>query len=343
MLTFDSSRVGRVVSDQINQFRSLQLNAIDWFRAQSKSKKVAIVILGIIGLVVGILALIFHKYAIHILTVVAEHWHRLKHGRIILFTLIFFVGFPPLLGFSLLSMLCGMVYGFPGGWPILALASISGLFASFLLFRYILRDRAERIVGTNHKFRALSEILKEDTSLLLLILIRLCPLPYSLSNGALAAIPNLPATTYLLASVITSPKMFIHVYVGHTIINLGDEKRPASAKIIDLISIGIAGLAISFASYIIYIKMQQKLQTYQRTHPGSDIDTVIFGDFGDIEADGNVELNSADYDADNFIIEDDDDELDEDYDAPIEVSDLLKPSQEVSAERDISHSTYRDY
>lgn len=340
MLTFDSNRVGRLVSGQVNQFRSFQLNAIDWFKAQTRLRKVAIVILGFIGLVAGILVLIFHKYAIHVLTLVAEHWNSLKHGRILLFTLIFFVGFPPLLGFSALSMLCGMVYGFPGGWPILALASISGLFASFLLFRYILRDRAERIVGANHKFRALSEILKEDASLLLLILIRLCPLPYSLSNGALAAVPNLPAATYLLASLITSPKMFIHVYVGHTIINLGDEKRPASAKIIDLISICIAGLAISLASYIIYIKMQQKLQSYERTHPSGDIDTVIFGDFGDLEADGNVELDSADYDADNFIIEDDDDE---DYDAPVAVSDSLKPAQEASAQREVSHSTYRDY
>ena len=44
-------------------------------------------------------------------------------------------------------------------------------------------------------------------------------------------------------------------------------------------------------------------------------DAIIFGNFEDIESANNVELNSADYDEDNFIIEDEDDEnaTDPDY------------------------------
>lgn len=259
--------------------------------------------------IVGSLVLIFHRYVIGTLVEFSEYLNKLKFGHLLLFTLIFFVGFPPLLGYSALSMLCGMVYGFPGGWPLLAAATVSGSFASFLVFRYVLRNQAESLVQHNEKFRAFAEILKEDASLFLLILLRLCPLPYSLSNGALAAIPNLPALTYFLASLITSPKALVHVFVGHTIKNLGDAKRPASAKFLDGLSILIAGCALSLASYIIYNRMQRKLDSYHHVQNRDGLDEMIFGNFeDDLESGPTVELDAGDFDEDNFIIEDEEDD-----------------------------------
>lgn len=258
-----------------------------------------------VAALVGLIVLIFHKDIIKILIYVSDKLEHSVVGGIVLFTLIFFVGFPPLLGFSALLMLCGMVYGFPKGWPLLATASVTGSFASFLVFRHLLKEQATSLVHKNEQFRAFSEILQEDASLFLLILIRLCPLPYSLLNGALASIPNLSASTYLLASVITSPKMLVHIFVGHAIKNLGDEGRPASAKWLDVISILTAGVALFFASYIIYNKMQEKLQSF---HNGQ-------GSYEDMSFDielgtgGNLEFNPADYDDDNFIIGIDDEDI----------------------------------
>lgn len=262
------------------------------------------------AIIVGLLVVIFHRYVIGLLVEFSDYLNKLKYGQLLLFTLVFFVGFPPLIGYSALSMLCGMVYGFPGGWPLLASATVAGSLASFLVYRYFLRNQAERLIQRNEKFRAFAEILKEDTSLFLLILLRLCPLPYSLSNGALAAIPNLPVSTYFLASVVTSPKAFIHVFVGHTIKNLGDAKRPASAKIIDAVSIIVTGVALSLASYIIYNKMQQKLDSYNHVQSREGHDLMIFGNFeDDLESGPTVELDPGDFDDDNFIIEDEEDDF----------------------------------
>lgn len=288
------------VSDIQNQFN-------DWYRSQSKFKQIVLAIGGLIAVTVGVLVLIFHKYVIQTLVEVSDYWNKLKYGQLILFTLIFFVGFPPLIGYSALLMLCGMIYGFPGGWPLLASATVLGSLASFLVYRFLLRNQAEHMVQRHEKFRAFAEILKEDASLFLLILLRLCPLPYSLSNGALAAIPNLPVLTYFIASVIVSPKAFIHVFVGHSIKNLGDAERPTLAKIIDVVSILVTGCALSLASYIIYSRMQRKLDSYHHVQEsGEGLDTMIFGNFDDdLESGATVELDSAQFDDDNFIIEDD--------------------------------------
>lgn len=292
------SNIKEVVSQKTKEFSDLGNRLLQWYREQPLWKRVLIVTALGIAAVAGLLALIFHKRIIKLLVAISDTLHHSVVGGVVLFTLVFFVGFPPLLGFLALLMLCGMVYGFPLGWLLLAPASVLGSFASFLVFRHLLKEQAANLVRKNEKFKAFSEILQEDNSLFLLILIRLCPLPYSLLNGALASIPNLSATTYLMASVITSPKMFVHIFVGHVIKNLGDEERPASAKWLDLFSILLTGIALFIASYIIYNRMEQKLQSF---HNGLDsYEEMIFDT--DLNSPVNFELNSADYDEDNFII-----------------------------------------
>lgn len=269
----------------------------DHYEQQPTWKKVALWVLVALGLVAVIVVAVLHVYIIQLLVLVSDKLAGLKHGHLLLFVLIFFVGFPPLIGFSALSMLTGMVYGFPGGWPLLASASILGSLCLFLVFRYLLKAQAEHMIHSNEKFRAFAEILREDSSLFLLVLIRLCPLPYSLSNGALAAIPELPILTYFSASIITSPKLFIHIFVGNKIKELGDVTKSLSTKIFDIVSIVITGLAASLTTYIIYNKMQQKLRAYH-SQPSNEL---VFGNFDDED----VALTSGDYDEDNFIITDD--------------------------------------
>lgn len=320
-----SERMNSILQVQTENMRTLIASTREWYSNQSLVRRILLVVGAIVGLGVGVVALIFHKYIIGMLVSLSDHWEKLKFGRLLLFSLVFVVGFPPLIGYSALSTLSGMVYGFPMGWPILASASILGSFSSFLVFRFLLRSRAEKLVQLNEKFRAFSEILKDDSSLLLLILLRLCPLPYSLSNGALAAIPELPALTFFLASLITSPKLLIHVFVGHTLKNLGDSERSLKAKMIDVLSIIITDAAALLATYIIYNKMQSKLESYHLGLSREGYDELVFGNFEeDLESGTNVELEAGDFDEDNFIIYDDEDiaevpsspKLDTDLDKP---------------------------
>lgn len=306
-----TSRVNDSIRDRLASFNNLGQQILEWYQKQSLLRRIMIIIGGILGGFTMIMLLVFHVFIIKFLVWLSDKWQEFTFGKAILFSLVFMVGFPPLIGFSALSMLTGMVYGFRYGFPLLATASITGSFCSFLVFRYLLHNQAERLVNSNKKFRAFAEILRDDSSLLLLVLLRLCPLPYSLSNGALAAIPELPALTYFLASLITSPKLLIHIFVGHKLKELGDVTKGKSTKFIDVISILITVAASSITTYIIYNKMQQKLESYRHRSgiQGDGYESMVFGNFEeDIESANNVELNSADFDADNFIIEDEDED-----------------------------------
>lgn len=310
------SRMNDIIQDKFYLVRNVGQQTLDWYQNQPFWKRALLQVVGVLNTIAIVLVMIFHKLIMQEIVVLSDKWHELKFGQPLLFALVFMVGFPPLIGFSALSMLTGMVYGFLHGWILLACASISGSFCSFLVFRYLLHSKAERLMNSNKSFRAFSEILNEDSSLFILILLRLCPLPYSLSNGALAAIPELPATTYFLASLITSPKLMIHIFVGHKIKDLGDNTKGKSTHLIDILSIIITVVASSLTTYLIYNKMQRKLEFYHQRGIIPHDDAIIFGNFEDIESANNVELNSADYDADNFIIEDDDEGEEENVTGP---------------------------
>ncbi|KAI5959215.1 TVP38 [Candida theae] len=311
--TNGSPSIRELIADKVASSILFSNQIRTWFNEQSLIKKVLVTAGCILLAIAGILFIVFHSYLINQLINLSDKWHDLKYGRVIIFALVFTVSFPPLIGFTALSMLTGMVYGFPQGWPLLAFASVSGCTASFLVFRYLLQNQATRLVQYNEKFRAFAEVLHEDSSLLLLCLIRLCPLPYSLSNGALAAVPELPLLTYFLATFITSPKLFIHLFVGSKLKDLGSDKSSGMSKVVDVISIAITAGAASLATYLIYVKMQQKLASFHQRGVIHD-DVLVFGNFADeleIGSHNEIELNSTDFDTDNFLIDDDEEDQDE--------------------------------
>ncbi|WEJ97077.1 Tlg2-vesicle protein [Yamadazyma tenuis] len=287
------------------KYLKLCQKGLDWYKQQTRIKQVLISFAAIIAVaLMGALA-IFHVYIIKFLIELSDKLAEWKYGPLLLFTLVFFVGFPPLLGFSSLSLLTGMTLDIIPGWALLSTSSITGSFVSFLVYRHLLSDKSHQLLQSNETFKVFAETIRQDNSLLLLVLIRLCPLPYSLSNGALAAIPELSASTYLLASVVTSPKLFAHIFVGHQLKDIGDESNSTTRRVVDGVTVLVTGLASALTTYIIYHKMQIRLHKHRNSEPNGDYNEIIFGDFGDDESGNNLELNSADFDADNFIIDDD--------------------------------------
>jgi uncharacterized membrane protein YdjX (TVP38/TMEM64 family) len=121
----------------------------------------------------------------------AKSWRDLPYhsGALIIFLFICATGFPPIIGYSSAVTLAGFVYGFPGGWPIAASATVAGSTAAFVASRGVLGGYVQRLVGRDKRFVALGQVLRKD-GIKVLTAIRFCPLPYSLSNGFLATIPS---------------------------------------------------------------------------------------------------------------------------------------------------------
>lgn len=112
-----------------------------------------------------------------------------------------------------------------------------------------------RLVAQDKRFEAFASVLKRD-GVKLLIMIRLCPLPYSLSNGAISTFPTVTPRMFALSTVAATPKLIIPIFIGTRLaaIARSGEKMDASSKAINWISI-IGGLIFGVVTgSLIYIK-----------------------------------------------------------------------------------------
>jgi uncharacterized membrane protein YdjX (TVP38/TMEM64 family) len=147
----------------------------------------------------------------------------------------------------------GFVYGFPKGWFIVSTATVVGSLASFIASRTILSQYVHRLVGQDKRFEALALTLKHD-GLKILCMIRVCPLPYSLSNAAMSTFPTVHPLSFALATAIASPKLLIHVFIGNRLALLAESggRMDASTKAINYASIIIGSIIGTAVGYIIY-------------------------------------------------------------------------------------------
>lgn len=250
-------------------------------------------VMGFIGFVV---LLIFHRTIMNVVIQSAEKWRNMTGGKLLMFTLVFFVSFPPLIGFSSLCTLTGLIWGFPHGWWVLASSSVIGSACSFVLFKYVLKERARRLMETSKTFELFTLVLNDKNALWLLAAIRLCPLPYSFSNGALAAIPGVKVAVFVLASVITSPKLLIPIFIGSKLQDIGQAKS-GSEVAVDIFSILLMVTAFSATTLVLYKKMQDKLATI---NSGLNVTVDDNGNL-EIEGDGDLLLDDE-FDEDNLVV-----------------------------------------
>ncbi|KAL8904041.1 MAG: hypothetical protein Q9207_003533 [Kuettlingeria erythrocarpa] len=118
-----------------------------------------------------------------------------------------------MVGYSTCFTLAGFVYGLPEGWLIIATATVAGSTCSFFTSRTIFSGFVHRLVANDKRFEAFSSVLKHD-GLKLLIMIRLCPLPYSLTNGAISTFPTVTPHTFIIATSVMTLKLTIPIFIA---------------------------------------------------------------------------------------------------------------------------------
>jgi uncharacterized membrane protein YdjX (TVP38/TMEM64 family) len=240
-------------SQILHSARKVQRKVIKAFLALSLVQRILAIIVIILLNVVFVLFLIYNERIFGYLAPAAEKWRDVRGGWTILWALTFISAFPPLIGYSTTVTISGFVYGFPKGWFIVSTATVVGSLASFIASRTILSQYVHRLVGQDKRFEALALTLKHD-GLKILCMIRVCPLPYSLSNAAMSTFPTVHPLSFALATAIASPKLLIHVFIGNRLALLAESggKMDASTKAINYASIIIGGIIGTAVGYIIY-------------------------------------------------------------------------------------------
>lgn len=234
-----------------------------------------------VGLILVILAIVYSHRFFAWLAPMAKSWRDLRGGWLIVFALIFVTAFPPVMGYSTANTIAGLVYGFPMGWPIVAVACTLGSLCAFLASRTVLSRYVDTMVGSDHRFVALGQVLRRD-GILYLTAIRFCPLPYSLSNGFLATIPSITPLAFTISTALSTPKLLIHVFIGSRLAILVEQgdKMSAGDKAINYVGMatgGAVGLAVGLA---IYRRTMARAAELAREEQGRDADDAEQGQGG---------------------------------------------------------------
>lgn len=122
-----------------------------------------------------------------------------------------------------------------------------------------------RLIANDKRFAALALTLKHD-GLKLLVMIRLCPLPYSLSNGAIATFPTVHWGSFALATAIVSPKLMIHIFIGSQIEKIAESggKMDPKTRAISYLSILIGAVAGIATGWFMYKKTKERARQLEQ-------------------------------------------------------------------------------
>jgi uncharacterized membrane protein YdjX (TVP38/TMEM64 family) len=250
---FVQSRSAAWRDELINNTEKLRRRVYKVWSGMTLSQRILSCI-GLLALnVLAILFLIFNERIFSWLEPLAERWKHTTGGWTILWAFVFLCAFPPVIGYSTAGTTAGFVYGVWEGWLILATATVVGSFCAFIVSRSLLRKWVERMTANDKRFAAFSLILKHD-GLKLLAMIRLCPLPYSLSNGAMSTFPTVSPYAYALATAMVTPKLLVHVFIGSrlAVIARTREKMTMGDRAINYGSIALGAIIGASTGFYIY-------------------------------------------------------------------------------------------
>lgn len=247
----------------------------------------------LVTIAINVLLILFLVYSHRIFTAlspVAAGWRALPGGWVLAFLLTCITGFPPMIGYSTAVTISGFVYGFPGGWPIVAGATVFGSTAAFLTSRTVFSGYVHATVGADKRFVALGQVLRKD-GLLVLAAIRFCPLPFSLSNGFLATIPSITPLRFALATALSTPKLLVHVFIGSRLALLAEsgDKMSVGDKVINYLSMlvgSVVGMALGLFIYRRTMARAKELAREEAASNGLVVDDDIDAgelDYADLE------------------------------------------------------------
>ncbi|SCU85349.1 LAME_0D01024g1_1 [Lachancea meyersii CBS 8951] len=248
----------------LHQVRKFRNRLLEWYKKLPLWKKIAVVIAALLQLALSVLVLVFHNRIFKAMIDASNELRARWYTPLIFISLLFLVSFPPLIGFSMLSVMVGIIYGISfKGWITLFIGSVGGSITAFVLFKTLLRSQAERLVHTNAKFEALTSILQDNDSYWMITLIRLCPFPFSFTNGAIAGIYGVTLRNFSLGSALMSPKLLMYLFVGSRLKSLGEDGS-ASSKLFDILSIIATGLILALTTWILYSRARKRYLELQR-------------------------------------------------------------------------------
>ena len=223
----------------------------------------AIVLTGLLG--------VYHKQLVEVIEPLKHSLNQSSWKWIYLATAVGLCSIPPLVGFATSITLTGYIFGVRFGFLVALVGSTVGAATAFTIYRWFLQDYAGKLISRNTHFRALTDALAGSPGLKLLVMIRFCPFPFSLSNAALSTIPSVSFSKFIFATVSASPRLLLHVFVGSRLASLAEEPGQDSgsfwANIVGIVGGIVLGIVTGL---LIYRRTKAIAATYEDVNGRSE-------------------------------------------------------------------------
>lgn len=164
-----------------------------------------------------------------------------------------------------------------------------------------------RLVGGDKRFVALGQVLRRD-GIVVLTMIRFCPLPYSLSNGFLATIPSIDVASFALGTALSTPKLLVHTFIGSRlayILEKGDELTTKD-KLINYSGMAVGGIVGTVVGLLIYRRTMARAAELEAEAAGMAQGDGFADEEGDTDEEGAL-MRASGADADAAALMEDDD------------------------------------
>ncbi|KAF9085525.1 Tlg2-vesicle protein, partial [Mortierella sp. GBA35] len=146
----------------------------------------------------------------------------------------------PLLGYGVVSMICGYVYGIPKGFLPAFVGDIVGASICFWLYRLVFHEYINRKFKDNIEFREMSKAV--------------------MLNAYFGAMTLLPYWKFILATAMSTPRLFIALFIGQNISSLADPTIKGKDRIIKW-GMNFLGVIIALAiGWYIYRHTKRRIE-----------------------------------------------------------------------------------
>jgi len=117
--------------------------------------------------------------------------------------------------------------------------------------------RIKRMTSSNEKWQALESVVKHNGTPLI-ILVRLCPLPWVYSNMFFASIENVNLWQFVLATIVMTPRILLQVFIGSRVALFSDGEHrgemDTASKILNAVSI-VFGIGVGIGTGVLVYRL----------------------------------------------------------------------------------------
>ncbi|KAH8926624.1 hypothetical protein BT69DRAFT_1278637 [Atractiella rhizophila] len=180
-----------------------------WFTTWKYLKWIIAIIVFLVA--IGLL-IIYQENIVDGLTPFGNRLKDLRGGFLIPVALIIVLSFPPLTGAEIVFILAGVIWGLGIGFAISAAGTLVGEIANFYVFRWLLRNRAERYERKSFEWAAISYIVRKG-GFKIVLAVRYSVIPNNISTTIFST-TGVGFWSFTNAAILSLPQILTLVYTG---------------------------------------------------------------------------------------------------------------------------------